>query len=138
MKKFKFLLLFLFVGILLVGCGSSSNLKSLSYSELKDKLENKEKFFFVVIRDGCSFCEAFIPRVEEVLDEYNIVGYKLNISDMSEDEYKEFDEIWDVSGTPTTIFIEDGSETSVMQRIDGSVSKDKFKTRLEQNEYIKK
>lgn len=138
MKKIKLLILFLFVGFLFTGCGSSSNLKSISYSELKDKLESKEKFFFIVIRDGCTFCESFVPKVEDVLDEYDIVGYKLNISDMSEKEYNEFDEIWDVSGTPTTIFIEDGLEISIMQRIDGSVSKEVFITKLEQNNYIKK
>ena len=135
MKKIRYLLLFLFVGILLTGCGSS-NFKSLSYSELQSKLDNKDTFFFVVIRDGCSYCEAFAPKVEAVLNEYDVVGYKVNISDMSEDEYKKFDEVWNVDGTPTTIFIKEGTEESIMQRIDGSVSKDKVISKLKQNGYI--
>lgn len=135
MKKIKYLLLILFVGIMFTGCGSS-NLKSLSYSDLKDKLNNKESFFFIVIRDGCSYCESFVPKAEDVLNEYNIIGYKLNVSDLSDKEAEEFDKQWDVDGTPTTIFIVDGVEGSIMQRIDGSVSKEKLIDKLKQTGYI--
>ena len=84
--------------------------------------KNKETFFFVVIRDGCSFCESFVPKVEEVLNEYDVIGYKLNISTFTEEEYNEFDATWNVDGTPTTIFIKDGSEVSILQRLEGQTA----------------
>ena len=138
MKKIKNILLLLLVTIILSGCGSSNNLKDISYSKFKTMLDNKESFFFVVVKDGCSYCDAYKPKVEEVLNEYNIVGYKLNISNMSESEYEEFDANYNVDGTPTTIFITNGQETSLLQRIDGNVSKEKLISKLEANSYIKK
>ena len=137
MKKFKsFILLFLLV-LLCSSCGSS-NLKSLSYKELNKKLENNETFFFVVIRDGCSHCESFVPKVEEVVDEYNIIGYTLNYSDLSEEEDEEFFEKYGISSTPTTVFIKDGKEMSILQRIEGNVAKEKLVDKLKKNDYIKK
>ncbi len=136
MKKIKyFVLLFLSV-FLLTSCGSS-NLKDLSYKELNKKLENKETFFFIVTRDGCSHCEDYIPKVEEVLDEYDIVGDNLNYTDLSEDEDEEFYSEYGVDSTPTTIYIKDGKEVSILQRIEGNVSKEKLITKLKNNNYIK-
>ncbi len=137
MKKIKFIVLSLLLLLTFTGCGKS-NVKDLSYSKLKDMISDEETFFFVVVRDGCSFCEKFVPILEEVTDEYEITGYKLNIAKMSEDEYNEFDSIYNVDGTPTTIFIEKGKETSLLQRIDGYVGKEKLISKLENTGYIKK
>ena len=62
-------IIFLFVLIILCTSCGSSNLKSISYSELNKKLENKETFFFVTIKDGCQHCEKYVPKLEEILDE---------------------------------------------------------------------
>ena len=132
-KKIVFLFLLI---ILCTSCGTS-NLKSLSYSELTKKLNDKETFFFVVIRDGCSHCESFVPKLEEVLDEYDVIGYKVNYSDLSEDEDEEFYNKFGVDGTPTTIFIKDGSEVSILQRLEGNTSKEKIISKLKLNNYIK-
>ena len=137
MKKLKLILIPLLL-LVLCACGKSSNLKSLSLSELKEKMNNKETFFFVVEKDGCQYCEAYVPKVEEVLDEYDIIGYVINISDMSASEYEEFDKLFAIDGTPTTIFMTEGNELSILQRIDGNVSKDKIISKLENNNYIKK
>ena len=137
MKKIKLIVLSLLLLITFTGCGKS-NVKDLSYSKFKDKIKNEDTFFFVVVRDGCSYCEKFLPILEEVTNEYDITGYKINIAKMSEEEYKEFDSIYDVDGTPTTIFIENGKETSLLQRIDGYVGKEKLISKLENTGYIKK
>ena len=136
MKKVKYYVLLFISIVLLTSCGSS-NLKSISYSELNKKLDNKETFFFIVTRDGCSHCEDFIPKVEEVLDEYDIVGYNLNYSDLSEEDDEEFYNKYGISATPTTVFIKDGKEVSILQRIEGDVSKEKLITKLKNNNYIK-
>ena len=136
MKKVKYYVLLFISIVLLTSCGSS-NLKSISYSELNKKLDNKETFFFIVTRDGCSHCEDYIPKVEEVLDEYDIVGYNLNYSDLSEEDDEEFYNKYGISATPTTVFIKDGKEVSILQRIEGDVSKEKLITKLKNNNYIK-
>lgn len=136
MKKLRNVLLLFLLVVLCSSCGSSK-FKSISYSKLNDMLENKETFFFVVVRDGCQHCENYIPKVEEVLKEYDIVGYKLNYSDLSDEEDAEFFKKYGISSTPTTVFIKDGKEISILQRIEGNVSKDKLIDKLKKNEYIK-
>lgn len=135
LKSIKKILLLVICLFIFCSCGNS-NLKDINYSEFNKMKDNKETFFIVIYKDGCPYCEMFIPKVEEILDEYKITGYKINISNMSEDDYKEFESEFNFDGTPTTIFITDGNELSVMQRIDGNVSKEKIITKLKNNNYI--
>ena len=135
-KSFKKILAIFLLIILCTSC-NSSKIKNLSYTELSKKLENNETFFFVVIKDGCPYCEKFIPKVEEVLNEYNISGFTINYSSLSEKEDEEFYDMFGVDSTPTTIFIKDGKEISVLQRLVGNVSKEKLINKLKVNEYIK-
>ncbi len=139
MKFLKYLVLVFSILILFTGCEQNSNgyLKDLSFKELQNKIDNKEEFFFVVTQDGCSHCENFLPVLEKVLNEYKVVGYNLNTTNMSEDENKKFDELFDVGGTPTTIFIKDGTEVSLLQRINGETTDTKLIQRLKNNGYIK-
>lgn len=136
MNKIKFLFLIFLSLFIFSGCGSS-NFKSISYTELTNKLDNKDTFFFVVIKDDCRYCEAFKPKMEKVLDEYDVVGYKLNISDMSEKEYKDFQNQFNVDSTPTTVFIYQGKEVSVLLRLEGNQSEEIIISTLKENNYIK-
>ena len=137
MKNIRNILLVVISLFLLSGCGKN-NLRSLSYSELNKKLENGDTFFFDVVQDGCSHCANFTPKLKEVLNEYDVVGYQLNITNMSEEEYDEFYSTFGISSTPTTVFISDGKEVSVVKRIDGDVSKEKIVSKLKANKYIEK
>ncbi len=138
MKKLKYILAIFVIAILFTGCSSSKgSLSSISYSSLKEKLENKETFFFVVVRQGCQFCEKFLPTVEDVVNEYDLEGYSLDLSTLTQDELNEFDKDYNVSGTPTTIFITDGKEGSVLQRLVGNQSADKLIQKLKSNGFIK-
>ncbi len=137
MTKFKFIILPILLLIIFTGCGKS-NIKDISYSKFNDMIKDEESFFFVVIRDGCSHCEAFVPKLDEILKENDITGYTLNLAKMSQKELDEFYSKYDVEGTPTTIFIEKGKEASLLQRIDGNVSKEKIISKLETTGYIKK
>lgn len=135
MKYVKYLLLS-FTILIITGCGQD-NLKSLSYKELITKLDNKDTFFFEVVQDGCSHCKNFTPILKEVLNEYDVVGYQLNVSNLSDEDIDEFDKLFNVTATPTTIFIKDGVEVSLMQRINGSTTKDYLISKLKANGYIK-
>ena len=137
MKYFKIFALVSILFVLLVGCENKNDyLKNLSYKELNEKLENKEEFFFVVTQDGCSHCEEFVPVLKEVLNENKIIGYNFNLTRLSEEEKTSFDELFAVDGTPTTIFIKDGKEVSIMQRIVGGLSSDKLVQKLKNSGYI--
>ena len=135
MKKIKNILLIILIVFICSAC-SSSKLKEISYSNFKQKLDNKETFFLVVTRDGCQYCEKFVPTVEEVLSEYNVVGYNLNYTNLNDSDKELFDKEYDVTSTPTTIFIKNGEEMSVLQRIEGNVAKEKLINKLKSNGYI--
>ena len=137
MKTVRNILLIAISVFLLSGCGKN-NLKTLSYNELNKKMENGDTFFFEVVQDGCSHCANFTPKLKEVLNEYDVVGYQLNITNMSEEEYDEFYGVFGISSTPTTVFITNGKEISVVKRIDGDVSKEKIVSKLRANKYIEK
>ena len=140
MKRIKIIsLLLLFVAIF-TGCGKEENkyLIELSYSEFNQKIENKETFFVEIMQDGCNYCELFTPKLEEVLMEYELTGYKLNLSKLNEEEYNDFILAYGKNGTPTTIFLTNGKEISKMQRISGNASKTKIISKLKGNGYIKR
>ena len=112
-------------------------LKDISYSDLSKKIDNGETFFFTVVQDGCSHCASFTPKFEEILKEYNIIGYKLNYTNMTENELKSFEEKFGTNiGTPTTIFIVNGKEESYLTRLVGNQSKTKVIERLKTQGYI--
>ncbi len=137
MKNCHLLLLFIGIIVLLTGCNSDSYLKELKYNDFKSKIDSKESFFFVLVQDGCSHCASYTPKLETVLGEYKIVGYKLNLSELNEKEKEELKGVFSFDGTPTTIFIKDGEEESIMQRINGNQPKEKIISKLKTNGYIK-
>ena len=137
MKKIKKILLLIILVLFCSSCNQNSKLENLSYNDLEKKLNNNDTFFFVVIKDGCQHCEGFVPKVKEVLEEYDIAGYTVNYSNLSEEENEKFYNEFQVDSTPTTIFIKNGKEISLLQRITGNVSKEKLIDKLKINEYIK-
>ncbi len=140
MKRKKIILIIVILLLVFTGCNKKNNsdyLIEIDYKEFKEKRENKETFFFEVIQDGCSACMSYSPILKETLTEYKIVGYQLNLSNMTNEEYDEFQLEFKITGTPTTIFLTEGEEISKMQRISGSTTKAKTISKLKANGYIK-
>lgn len=135
-KTVKILSLFLVLVVLLVGCNEVEYLVNVDYEDFNTKLENKEDFILEVVQTGCSNCTAFSPKFENVLEEYEITAYSLNLTDMTESDRKNFLDTYKVDGTPTVIFFKKGKETSTLKRITGNQNKEKIKSKLEANGYI--
>lgn len=76
------------VGVLLLtGCKNSLNtVKEIDFSTLQGKIENKETFILEIVQTGCSHCEEFSPRFREVLSKYDLTGYSINLSNLTEEE----------------------------------------------------
>lgn len=102
--------------------------------EMQQMIEDKETFFVVISRTGCSHCEAYLPELKKVLNDYKVDGYVLDVVSI-EGDYS-FIESLDVSGTPTTLFYFDGEEDT-MSRVIGSRSYDLIVEFLTKREYIK-
>ena len=146
-KYFSIILIIIVVlGVFVIAFKSSDTkdyLKELSYSELIEKINNKDSFIVYVKQDSCSHCQNFTPVLENVLKKYKIEAYYIRLNTFTEEEktYTDDGSIINgtdliISGTPTVIFMNNGKE-SVMHRIVGEASEDKIITKLKSSGYIK-
>ena len=113
-----------------------SNVVSIKFSELKEKIENKDDFVLVITQEGCSHCKNYAPTIKKVSNKYDIKIYDLDLTKLSDEEKKELVTIANVSGTPTTIFFKDGEEKSTLDRLNGAVSESKLVSKLKKLGYI--
>lgn len=114
-----------------------SHLIQLTYSELEEKINNKESFILLISQTDCSHCAEYKPVFKKVLKKNNITAYEIPTDLLSKEENAKLKDIANVSGTPTTVFIVDGSEVNTANRLVGSASESKITNRLKALGYIK-
>ena len=132
MKKTKLIILIL-ICILTTGC---SNIKTINYKTLKQKLDNKETFILETARTKCSHCKDFTPRFNKILKDNNLKAYKIYLDRLTSKQKVEFNSIMYINGTPTVVFIKNGKETGAYDRIIGAVSNKKIINKLKELGYI--
>ncbi len=140
MNKLK-LILVLLIAVLLVGCTNNNSneekyLEEITYKEFLEKLENKETFILEIMATSCTHCQTFTPKFVSVLEEYDIKAYKINLSNISEEDENSLKQEQNYEGTPEVIFFFEGKEKSKLQRIGGDVSKTKIISKLKSAGYI--
>ena len=113
------------------------SLISITYKELEEKLNNKESFILVISRTDCSHCATFKPKFKSILTDNNIVAYEIATDTLSKKDDKNFKKIFTIQGTPTTVFITKGEETTVSNRLIGDLPSNKIIERLKSLGYIK-
>ena len=136
MKKITKISLIIIGIILLAGC-EKNPLQEISYNELEKALNNKETFILESAQDGCHNCEEFNPVFKKVLKKYNLTAKQINLSKLSEEENTKVENLYNITGTPTVIFIEKGEEPSISRRIIGAREEDFIITKLGIAGYIK-
>ena len=111
MKK---ILLTLLIMLSIVGCtkGTYTEPVEIKYDEFQTKIENKETFVLFIWQTGCSHCESFEPTLEEVIKEKDILIYSINLADLTEEEYAKLENKTFIKGTPTIVYVKDGSVQS--------------------------
>ena len=121
MKKI-FYLLFLSMILVFTGCskGNLSGYHEISYKEYAKMIENKESFPLVIGSSTCSACSVFKPTMESFIKKYQVDVRYIDLSKLSEEEKNKLGSDLNFQSTPTTIFFEDGKQTSVYYRIVGS------------------
>ncbi len=136
-KLAKLFILVIIVAFLICGCGKEENhITEISYSNLKERLNNKESFVLYIGNKDCSHCQSYKPVLTSVLNEYDIDILHLDNTKLTTSEYGEFKSILNVSGTPTVIFIKDGEEETTLNRIVGEKTKQETIDRFKTNGYI--
>lgn len=144
MKKKKYLILgivllvLIVIGIILNTSNNNSNLIKLSYSEILEKVNNKEDFVLCVSASECSHCMSYKPKLKKISNKYNIKIYYTDVDTLTKEEYSEFKNKFSFDGsTPTTIFFKEGEEKTTATRIEGDISMDKTIDKLKKNGFIK-
>ena len=134
MKK---VLLLLLVMLSLVGCskGTYTEPVEIKYDEFQTKIDNKESFVLFMWQTGCSHCEAFEPTLKEVIKEKDILIYSINLKNLTEEEYAKLENKTFIKGTPTMVYIEEGSVQST--KLVGNKSKEDLIDFLKNYEVIK-
>ena len=113
------------------------NLISIKYKEIKEKINNKDSFILVVSQSTCSHCASYKPKLELIAKDYGIDIYYIDYDKDSSKE--EFLVDFDLDGsTPITLFINDGKEKSLLNRLEGDISKEKAIEKFKKMGFIEK
>lgn len=116
---------------------NTSNLIKLNYTELIEKINNKDDFVLCISASDCIHCQAYKPKLKNITKTYNIKIYYVNIDEFTDDEYQQFKIKFSFNGgTPTTVFFKEGEEKTTATRIEGNVSTDKIISKLKNNGFI--
>ena len=139
----KILIITLIISMLFItGCEKEnqesdySNIKLLNIESLKKKIDDKDSFILIVSKDDCSHCISYLPVANKVGKEYNITFYDISETGLSTEELTYLRNIANISGTPTTIFIEDGVEKNTTNRLVGDTKEYRIIEKLKAMGYI--
>ncbi|MDD2181419.1 MAG: thioredoxin fold domain-containing protein [Bacilli bacterium] len=135
MKK---IIIVILVSILFVGCSNAKPYTEIKYKEFTEKIENKETFIFYIGSNDCIYCERYEKALKRAVDKYEVEVFYIDVAQgkLTETENKNFENLINYSGTPTTVFIKDGEVQSRYNRIEGAASTDKIIEAFERNGYI--
>ena len=101
-------------------------LNQISYDEYKKMVDNGDAFIVIIERAGCTYCQQYMPIVEEVTKEKKVAINYIDTDTLSEEEFNELSTTnkylkknnW---GTPTTLFM---FGDRIVDSISGYVDKD--------------
>ena len=128
MKKTDFILIGVVLVLIVIGIFSSKGtaalddvkypltlagevgLNEITYEQYEKMVKNGDAFIVIIERTGCSYCQQYMPLVEEVAKEKKIAITYLNTDNLSEEDMNKLSTTnkylkrneW---GTPTTLFM---------------------------------
>lgn len=108
----------------------------IKYNEVIEKIENKESFVVVLSQTTCNHCASFKPKMKRVANKYKLEVYYIEVDLLSKEESTEFKKYINFEGTPVTVFIKNGEETSIATRIDGNKKTEVIEKKLKSNGFI--
>ncbi len=141
MKKYKWLIILgiVIITLLVISIVFTDNeskyLHDITLSKVIKKKEKGDRFILYIKQTDCEHCKVFTPRFVSSLKETKLEAYVLNIANLSEEENKEYTDTFNVKGTPTVLFFDEGSESLV--RIEGEQTKEKIISKLKSAGFAK-
>ncbi len=114
-----------------------SYLVELTYAELAKKVENKESFVLVYTQTTCAHCHDYKPIIKRTLAKVDLIAYEIVLDKLSNEDKAKLNDIANVSGTPTTVFIQNGQEINSSSRLVGIQQEEKLINKFKYLGYIK-
>lgn len=111
-------------------------LKEITYNELQEKINKKESFPLLIMSTSCTHCQSFEPKYKSVLNKYELTSYYINIANLNEDDYNGLEDLTSFEGTPTVVFIKNGSLMKI--EINGDKDKDLVISKFQRAGFIEK
>lgn len=111
--------------------------EEITYTQFQEKIKDKESFILFVGSSTCGACDKYKVTLNKIIKDYQVKVYYVDISKFDITEQREFLTVINFSSTPTTVFITDGEEKTVYNRIVGALSYSKIEAKLEKAGYIK-
>ena len=136
MRKLLFILLLIPIVFITCSC-EDKTYDEISYSEFKEMMDNEESFVLFIGSTTCKHCDAYKVTLNKVINEYDVDIKYIDISKLDDKDYSALQAKIPFSGTPTTVFIENGEEESSFNRVEGEGSYSEVVEILEKNGYIK-
>lgn len=115
---------------------SKTYFNEIKFDSLIEKIENKEDLVLLVSQTTCSHCASYKPKLEKVANKYKLDIYYIDVDLLTKEEKKKFESYIGFDGTPVTIFLKNGEETTVANRINGNASTEKIEKKLKSNGFI--
>lgn len=133
------IILIAFILIATLSNTNKANLISLTYKQVEEKIDNEDSFILVVSQSTCTHCTTYKPKLEKISNDYDIDIFYIDYDLENKDTQKEFLEEFDLDGsTPITIFIKDGKQTNLFDRLEGDVSESKAIEKFKEMGFIEK
>ena len=133
MKKIILVIMIIFI----CGCGAIKTYDEISYKKLSNMIDKKENFILFIGSSTCSACSSYKITLDKVVKKYGIDIKYIDLSKLSDKEKGNVTARFPISGTPATIFVEDGEEKDTYNRIDGNVRYSRIVEKLKENGYVK-
>lgn len=108
----------------------SNKILNVSYREFDSMLKSGKKFLIIVVYDGCSYCTKFKPEAGYALYKMNLVGYQIDTSVLTAEQYNFIFSEYAIQGTPTTLIFDNGK---LKTKKVGYLPADEFETWLRIN-----
>ena len=137
MKKVLMVLTVVLSLFCLTACMGPKTYDEISYSELQNKINDKDDFILFIGAETCSACKAYKHALNTAIENYGIDVKYIDIDKISDEQLSDLKSIVYFSGTPQTVFITDGKNDENKKKIDGNVKYSKLVKTLEKYGYIK-
>ncbi len=110
----------------------------INYKQYQNKIKKKESFILVVSASTCSHCAEYKPKLIKIAKKNKINIFYIDYDLESSKDQKEFLDDNKLNGsTPITLFIKNGKQTNIFDRIEGDVSQDKAIDKFKKLGFIK-